>query len=136
MSSAEQEHESPLPIEAENMSLDVRVVWHLVEAVVQERQAFATDDGLVGRNLLDYPGGFRFAPPRGVTEKSWHSHHMDAPVYTVWSHAGPGTYTVAWYSETSGWVFPELREHAPVEVRQHQWLMRVLTSHPLPGVSL
>lgn len=117
-----------------NAGLPLVGVWKFAEVIVREREAFTTDDGLVGRSVLDYPGGFRFASPRGVTEAFFQSHHMDAPDYTIWSYGGLSrrAYTVAWHGETCGWVIPDLVQDAPIEVRHHQWFVRALTAFPLP----
>lgn len=116
-----------------NTGLSLIDMWSFTEAIVREREAFTTLCGLVGKNVLDYPGGFRFSPPRRVTEPFFQRHHMDAPEYSIWSQAAyHGTYTVAWYGETCGWVIPDLDSVAPIEVRHHQWFVRALTAFPLP----
>jgi hypothetical protein len=118
-----------------NLDLSVLPVWNLVE-IVREREAFTTACGMVGRSILDYPGGHRFGDPVGLrsgAEGVARFHAMD-PAFVVWSHGGVSgrTYTVAWWSQVGqDWSFPSLADDAPVEVRRHQWLMRVLT-FPLP----
>jgi hypothetical protein len=123
----------------ENAGLSTQDVWTLVE-IVKEREAFRTACGMTGRSVLDYPGGFKFGDPvgllSGVSGTRWF--HAMEPSFVVWSDGGLSgrTYTIAWYSELEkGWNHPSLARDAPVEVRRHQWLMRVLT-FPMPDTRL
>lgn len=121
--------------DAGHTGLSTQDVWALVE-VVRERRAFTTACGLVGRSVLDYPPGFEFGDPVGLLsgEGATRWFRVMKPSFVAWSHGGPDgrTYTVAWWSQTEGtWNHPTLARDAPVEVRRHQWLMRVL-GFPLP----
>lgn len=110
-------------------------VWLLTEAWLVRREAFATACGMVGKSLLDYPGGFRFGPPKGVRQAEVRWFQERSPGYVVWSHTGRtgATYTVAYWSATREvWVFPELVDDASPEAHRHQWLLRALASRPVP----
>lgn len=118
-----------------NTGLSTQDVWTLVE-VVGQREAFTTACGMVGRSVLDYPPGFEFGPPAGLLAGDGATRWFLAmkPSFVVWSHGGSDgkTYTIGAYSEVEqGWFHPSLAEDAPVEVRRHQWLMRMLRL-PLP----
>lgn len=111
--------------------MDLEQVWTLTE-LLRCKVAFDTQCGMRGRSVLDYPGGFRFADPRGLASGDagvrWF-HHMQ-PSYQVWSRAKDGTvFTIGWYSDLeSAFNIPSLLA-APVEVQRHQWLLRALTMH-------
>jgi len=113
--------------------LDLSLVWSLTE-LVRDRQAFSTQCGLQGKNVLDYPGGFRFGDPRGLAsgEAGVRWFHAMEPSYVVWALAGDGRiFTIAWYSEKEqAFNFPNLAE-PPLEVQRQQWLLRAL-GMPLP----
>lgn len=127
---------------SEGRDLGLLQVWGLAQALDQ-RTAFRTSCGLVGKSVLDYPPGFRFAPARGVTAEAGGDFVLAEPGYVVWSGAGVGgqVFTVAYWSaerlefrwpDDRHWEWPELVEEAPVVVRRHQWLVRGLTEHRLP----
>lgn len=123
------------PVPSDNSGLRTSDAWRLVEIIVRNQEAFVTADGLVGRSILDYPPGFRFAPPRGVDQHAMRRHRTDEPAYVLWAYGpdeGASPYTVAWWGEARGWFIPGLVTVAPIEVRRHQWLVRSLTMYPLP----
>lgn len=122
---------------SEDTGLSTADVWKLVDVCARRMVAFTTVDGLVARSVLDYPGGFRFAAPPGVVATQVDQFLNADPAYVVWSHAGADgrAYTVAYYSGSYRlWVYPRLVAAAPAAVRQHQWLVRALTTLPVPGM--
>lgn len=109
-------------------------VWDLASAL-RLQQAFSTGCGLVGKSLLDYPGGFAFSGPVGVKggDAATTEFLSSGPVYQVWSGPdGARLYTVAWRDWEGEWHLPELEDDAPVLVLRHQWLVRALTHPKLP----
>jgi len=123
--------------DARDTGLSTMDVWTLVE-LVEERRAFSTACGMTGRSVLDYPGGFQFGDPVGLSsgESGARWFHAMKPSFVVWSSSGVSgrTYTIAWWSDLEKtWNHPSLARDAPVEVRRHQWLMRVLT-FPMPAM--
>lgn len=129
------EHVQPKEADTADSGLSTLDVWTLVE-IVEERRAFRTACGMTGRSVLDYPGGFTFGDPVGLSsgESGVRWFHAMEPSFVVWSSAGVSgrVYTIAWWSEREQqWNHPTLAVDAPVEVRRHQWLMRVLT-FPMP----
>lgn len=120
--------------EEQDRGISLEETFHLAE-LLRERRGFDTVDGMRGKSVLDYPGGFKFGPPRGVTESQVEQFLAAEPAYVVWSHdADQGaTYTVAYWSQGYElWVFPTLVPGAPARVLAHQWALRALLSHRLP----
>lgn len=119
----------------ENAGLSTEEIWKLA-LLLHRRVAFRTEDGLLGRSVLDYPPGFEFGDPgleSGELGAGWFQ--KSQPSFVVWSQAGVGgaVHTVAWWSERQGrWCMPTLPQEVPDAVREHQWLVRVL-SLPIPG---
>lgn len=116
--------------------LGLSQMWELVE-LMRERRAFDTACGMRGRSVLDYPPGFRFGDPRGLSsgEAGVRWFHAMEPSYEVWSRAADDrVFTIGWYSDKErAFNIPNL-EDPPVDVVRHQWLLRALTMHvELPG---
>lgn len=116
-------------------ALSLEGMFRLAELLVQ-RQGFDEVDGMRGKSVLDYPGGFRFGVPSGVHDSQVEQFLAADPAYVVWSHdADAGaTFTVAYWSESYAlWVFPRLLPAASARVRRHQWALRALLTKGLPG---
>lgn len=116
-------------------TVDLAEVMRLGQVCAVRMEAFASECGLVGKNVLDYPGGFRFSTAVGVREQEAQRFVERDPSYVVWSHTGRrgSSYTVAyWARSPRAWFYPQLVQDAPLEARRHQWLLSCLTSRPMP----